>query len=182
MLYYFYKIEIENNTYIGMTKNYDKRIAHHRGCVKKNKKLKLYDFINENGGWDYVTYCIVDECECETIMIARQHEQKLINEYNSQLNAISSFATEEEKKQRKEIYRKQWIQTESGKEKHNNWIKNNHDRVLLSKQKYQNNNKEKLLQKNRAYQESNRELINERNRLCRERKKAQKQIEAQCII
>jgi hypothetical protein len=53
------------DSYIGSSKDFNRRISEHKYAIKnKNNKLKLYNFIRENGGidnWDFV--CIEDNIE-----------------------------------------------------------------------------------------------------------------------
>jgi hypothetical protein len=64
-----------NFRYIGSTGNFSSRKATHKTNCKKQLKLKLYETINENGGWDNFTMRPIEEFVCESKLEARMRER-----------------------------------------------------------------------------------------------------------
>jgi predicted GIY-YIG superfamily endonuclease len=100
MIYIIYKISIADQCYIGSTKDFKQRKAHHKStCNSKtsiHNNLKLYKIVRENGGWNYCEMKPIEEFECETKRQAECREEHWIREYNATLNMKQAFLTEEE--------------------------------------------------------------------------------------
>ena len=85
MEYTFYKIQVENECYVGSTKDYKSRMRcqkfHALSKDESNHKFdyKLYDYIRNNGGWE--------QCKCSWFAKVKQ-----INE-TSLKQIISSCST-----------------------------------------------------------------------------------------
>jgi hypothetical protein len=149
MEYTFYKIICLNPNidylYIGSTKDLIKRKwCHKSDCNNVNKKtynIKLYEIIRNNGGWDNWEIKPIGKGIYNTRLEARIEEQKYINELNSNLNSFKAMANEQDVKKIKDEY-----------------VFNNHQKVLDSKKKYRDIHKEELKQKYKA----NIELQNKR--------------------
>ena len=95
-----YKIQCltTDDFYIGSTNNFTRRRYEHRNrynCNTKNSNDKLYDFMRLNGGLDNFEFSILEE---DISINKRLVEQKYINELKPTLNAIKSYATEEDKR------------------------------------------------------------------------------------
>lgn len=88
--WYFYKIFCKDSNiqdiYIGKTCDIIGRMRLHKHSCKSKKDIKLYNFINDNGGWDNFDYIILKEdnfvCEEDATII----EDELCNKYNPSLN------------------------------------------------------------------------------------------------
>jgi hypothetical protein len=89
-----YKLVCKDNTindvYVGHTTNFIKRKYHHKACYQNlSKKLKIYDIIRANGGWNNWDMVLVSSYNCKNAKEARTKEQyhyeyiKLQTKYNS---------------------------------------------------------------------------------------------------
>jgi len=96
MLYYVYRISIAEQTYIGSTKDFDQRRTQHKSACKNNKNYKLYNVINENGGWEEAEMVPIEEFQCENYMGALIREEFWRREYKASMNSKKCFQTEEE--------------------------------------------------------------------------------------
>ena len=119
-----YRIYCKNqdikDCYIGSSKSIYFRIASHKSICNikhsKNYNLCLYQFIRNNGGWDNFDYEILEDYPCNNFEELRQKEQEYIDKLNPSLNCAPSYRTEEFKKERIKTTKKNWKQTEKGKE------------------------------------------------------------------
>jgi len=136
MEYIFYKIKCNDDNikfvYVGSTKNIkDRKWAHKSSCYNENKpttyNLKLYTTIRDNGGWDNWIMEPIGKGLFTTRLDARIEEQKYIKELEANLNTFNAVMTKEDEKRMKDEY-----------------VKNNHDKVLESKKIYRDKNKEIL--------------------------------------
>lgn len=65
MIYIIYKND-DPNFYLGQTKNIKNRMYLHKYDCKTKQHLKLYNYINNNGGWDQWKYKIISYDNLET--------------------------------------------------------------------------------------------------------------------
>jgi hypothetical protein len=65
MLYIIYKTD-DSNFYLGKTKNIDIRMKGHKSSAKNKLNTKLYNYINENGGWSEWNYKIISDDDNDT--------------------------------------------------------------------------------------------------------------------
>jgi len=146
-----------NFRYIGSTGNFSSRKATHKTNCKKQLKLKLYETINENGGWDNFTMRPIEEFVCENKLEARIRERFWCEMYNPNLNMRKAYTSIEEKesyydenKERIQQYRKEYY--EDNKDKYlqyqKEYYEDNKDRV---KQYYQENREKKLKYQKKYY-------------------------------
>jgi hypothetical protein len=132
MDYTIYKITIVDNAdlcYVGSTNKLKRRISQHKNNCNNNNKLKLYQAINQNGGW---SNCVVETLETiniNDVKKVREREEELRIEHKASLNTIKAYMKEELSE-----YHKQYVQ------KHKD-----HLRILWHKN-YEKN-REKTLQK-----------------------------------
>jgi len=129
-IYKIYK-EGDDNFYIGSTKEFHKRkICHKAKCNIEN--TKLYNYINENGGWDnfkmeVLEYCLeYEEREKELIQTLKPslnmrlydfNRKEYIKNYNKKYNEKNKEEIKEKYKQYRQEYR------EENKDKINEWKK-----------------------------------------------------------
>ena len=104
-----YKIYcLDNNItdfYIGSSINLQPRMNRHKSYYDNGRKLKLYECIRNNGGWENWTYDIIKHHKCNNRVELRTEEQRIINEMNSTLNDVKAYRTIEEAKERaKELF------------------------------------------------------------------------------
>jgi len=85
--YHFYKITAGNDTYIGKTKDINRRLKHHqfRASHPSYQDYPLYKKIRENGGWSKVRteVLVVEEL---TDVGSMDREKELIQDNNCSLN------------------------------------------------------------------------------------------------
>jgi len=100
--YFIYKIQINNDIYIGSTSWFECRASEHKRKSCDDKCCnKLYTCIRNNGGWKNEYISIIDTIFCDLIT-SRNREQEWINKYNANLNSISvsgAFSTIEIKEE-----------------------------------------------------------------------------------
>tara|TARA_Y100000768_G_scaffold388561_1_gene385232 strand:+ start:453 stop:1220 length:768 start_codon:yes stop_codon:yes gene_type:complete len=163
--YIIYKIYCNdcNDIYVGSTQNYSKRKSQHRinsrcSYDSVKKRLKLYKTINEYGGWDNWIMVPIEFCD-ESITTKRQAEQKEEEwrlKFNTTLNSRKAYTSEEEKKDRKKI-----------------WREENKDKVKEQKHEEYERNKDQYLERAKIYYEENKDKIKERSHEKYERNKDQ---------
>ena len=111
-----YKIFCKDSTitdlYIGHTTNFVQRKHAHKQFCNNNKidKCKLYQFIQDNGGWSNWKMEIVAFFNCENHFEARQKEQEYFISLNATLNSIEPCKTNTEIKPKVQIQPKLQIQ------------------------------------------------------------------------
>jgi len=120
-----------NFRYIGSTGNFCSRKATHKANCKKQLKLKLYETINENGGWDNFTMRPIEEFVCENKLEARIRERYWCEMYNPNLNTRKSYVSGEE---RESYY-------DENKDRFKQYYEDNKERI---KQYYQENREKRL--------------------------------------
>ena len=120
-----------NFRYIGSTGNFSSRKATHKTNCKKQLKLKLYETINENGGWDLFIMRPIEEFVCESKLEARMRERYWCEMYNPNLNMRKSYVSGEEK----ESY------YDENKDRFKQYYEDNKERI---KQYYQENREKRL--------------------------------------
>jgi hypothetical protein len=135
-----------NFRYIGSTGNYSSRKSTHKTRCKKQLKVKLYETINENGGWDNFTMRPIEEFACQNKIEARMRERYWCELYNPNLNMRKAYTSIEEKesyydenKEHIQQYHKEYY--EDNKDRYKQYYEDNKDRV---KQYYQDNREKRL--------------------------------------
>lgn len=104
MIYSIYRITVGSEIYIGSTRHLKQRKDAHKTASKSNlkdcskSKLKLYEAINANGGWDCCDMALIEEFDCETKRQAECREEFWRREYKATLNSRKCYSTDEEKK------------------------------------------------------------------------------------
>tara|TARA_R110000787_G_scaffold239144_1_gene345288 strand:- start:1254 stop:1820 length:567 start_codon:yes stop_codon:yes gene_type:complete len=98
-----------NETYIGSTKNFKKRMTEHKSvCNNPNSKAytnKKYKIIRDNGNWSNWEMTKVKDFPCNTRKELRMEEQKYMS--GGSLNIIQSYTTKEERlTNQKKYYKK----------------------------------------------------------------------------
>jgi predicted GIY-YIG superfamily endonuclease len=104
MNFIIYRIKINDNNYIGSTKNIKKRFYTHKTkyadyCNGKCKR-KLYEMIYLNGGWFNIETEVIEEFTCDTQDEARIREEYWRRFYNANMNTKKAYETEDELKER----------------------------------------------------------------------------------
>ena len=82
--------------YIGSTTNFKLRKCQHKSACynDKSKKInmKIYKFINDNGGWDNFSMIPIIEYPCENKIQLLIKEEEYRKELNSKLNSCNSYS------------------------------------------------------------------------------------------
>ena len=118
-VYKIYKEGDEDNFYIGSTKDFQRRINSHKH-TSKNYDCKLYNYINENGGWDCFKCEVLEYC-----LEYQQREKELIQTLKPSLNMRLYDFNEKETQQ---IYYEK--NKEQINKKKKEWYEKNKDRII----------------------------------------------------
>ena len=194
-----YKICPKNNNlnlcYVGHTSNFISRKSQHKtqsiNPEYSKAHQKVYETIRNNGGWDEWEMVEIEKIKCKSKLEARIREQELIKEYNANLNTLSAFVTEEERKQTKKritekfrIENKDKIREQEKKYKEDNkeiisdqmkkYRQENKDKIYEKTKEYRENNKEKHKEWQKAWREKNKETSKEKRKIYEANKKQQK--------
>jgi len=107
-------IDKESNEiiYIGSTtgKYFCLRKGEHTrpSTTKSNRQPKLYNYVQEKGGWDKFMFDIILKIDTIDKIDLRLSEKKYIQERNPKCNSFNPIETEEEHKERKRLQSKKW--------------------------------------------------------------------------
>ena len=157
-----HKEEPDNyETYVGHTTNFRKRKnSHKRRCEDPNNAkhhLKIYQYIRENGGWDYFIMLEIEKYPCNDGDEARAREQEWYIELKSKLNKYCP------KRSYKEWYDEN---RERLREKNKEWLNTgdnyNKMREYYNRRYYEK--KDEILAKQKQYRQANKDIINEKRR------------------
>ena len=81
-----------NDLYVGHTTNFTKsKYQHKYACTNLNNKLKIYNTIRQNGGWDNWNMTEISIYNCKNKTEARIKEQHHYDELKSNLNMYPPF-------------------------------------------------------------------------------------------
>jgi hypothetical protein len=98
----YYCIKCKNpeikDIYVGLTTNFrDRKSVHKHDCNNPEKNhIKLYTFINNNGGWDNWETQLLETYSCANLAEARLREQHWLNELKPTLNSNKSIMLKKE--------------------------------------------------------------------------------------
>jgi len=94
-----YKIFCNNtdvkDTYIGHTTNFIKRKYQHKILCSSSKRLKIYDVIRKNGGWDNWNMIEIAKYNCQDSTEARIREQEHYDLLKPTLNSVKPISNNE---------------------------------------------------------------------------------------
>ena len=79
--------------YVGSTTNFTNRKNQH-----KRNKMKIYETMRANGGWDNWSIIEIEKYPCKDNNEARKREREWFEEFNSTLNSYRPSSTKEENK------------------------------------------------------------------------------------
>jgi hypothetical protein len=95
-----YKIYCNDNNvsdiYIGHTTNFIKRKYQHKILCNNSKKLKIYDVIRENGGWENWSMIEIAKYKCQDATEARIREQEHYDLLKPTLNSVKPISDNEQ--------------------------------------------------------------------------------------
>lgn len=185
-----------NYCYIGQTTDFENRKRQHMKNTitetdKKHYHLKHYQVIRENGGWSNWEIIKLEEFNGKTKLEARMREQELIKEHNANLNSVSAFVTEDERKATKQACTQKYReenkellkeQTKKYKEEHKEIIAEqmkkyraeNKEKIREKTKEYKEKNKEKFAEWDKAWREKNKEILKEKRKIYEAKKKEEK--------
>ena len=138
------------NIYIGSTTDFIRRKNNHKNCCHNEKQKghndKKYQYIRDNGGWESFNMIEVEKFPCNDGNEARAREEYWRCHFNSQLNSIRAYRTEEQRKEidkeRKREYREHDEYREYQKEYQKKYYEQNKVRLIDNmKTYYYNKNK-----------------------------------------
>lgn len=75
-----------NDCYVGRTTNFNNRKGAHKDSCNKKTNIKLYNFINNNGGWTNWEMVEIEKCGCKNKEEAHEKEYEWYNKINATLN------------------------------------------------------------------------------------------------
>ena len=177
--YFMYKICPKNKElslcYVGHTTNFAERMRHHKlQALNENgnkSHQKHYVAIRENGGWYEWEMIELEKINAKTKLEARMREQELIKEHKANLNILSAFITEDERKEKKKIITEKYRENnkELLKEQTKQYKEDHKDIIAEQMKKYREENKEKIRAKTKEYIENNKEKHDETQKAWREK-------------
>ena len=130
------------NIYIGSTTDFIRRKNNHKNCCHNEKQKghndKKYQYIRDNGGWESFNMIEVEKFPCNDGNEARAREEYWRCLFNSQLNSIRAYRTDEQKKEHTKLY-----------------YENNKEKKLEYQKAYYENNKENRIEYQRNYNKKN---------------------------
>jgi len=160
---FIYKIvcdDLPEFIYIGSTCNMIKRKSQHKSR-SKDKNLKLYTTIRENGGWDNWRMVLVEELGDVSKNEALIREEHYRVEFQANLNMKKCYITEEQRKEEKKEYDKIYNEDNKQRKQHNKEYS----------KKYREDNNEEVKEYYKKYREDNKEQIKIYHKKYREKKK-----------
>ena len=111
--------------YIGSTIDLRKRLyVHKHDC--KTKNMKLYNYINQNGGWSNFSCEILETFSCESLSQKSDKERRFIEDLKPSLNTNLPFSNNHDMKEYNRNYMKKYLKdpkNEHLKEYYKNYMK-----------------------------------------------------------
>jgi predicted GIY-YIG superfamily endonuclease len=150
VIYKIYSIDNQvTEFYIGSTIDLRKRLyVHKHHC--KTKNIKLYNYINEHGGWSNFKHEILETFSCESSLQKLDKERSYIKDLNPTLNMNLPFCNNQDMKEYKRNYMKKYLKdpkNEHHKEYYRNYMKL-FMRKVYEKRKEKLQNQEKTINSN----------------------------------
>lgn len=174
--------------YIGSTRHFKSRCSKHMDCCNninnKDYNTPVYQHLRLNGGFAEWIISVIETHDNITKKNALIHERWLQELYSSQLNKWRPLVTQEEKKEKQKIWRKNNRDKNNAKAKR--YYERNTDRCKEIARKSHHKNRDKRLEYSRQYwinkkdeiderKSRNRDRINECQRIRRAKKKLEKE-------
>lgn len=72
--------------YVGHTTDFRKRKNQHKSKCNRNIDYKIYNFINQNGGWDNWDMVMIEKYSCKDVLEARARERYWLETFGATLN------------------------------------------------------------------------------------------------
>ena len=163
-----YKIEhIEKNdlVYVGHTTNFTKRKWQHKYICKSEKdrlyNLKLYQMIRVNGGFEMFRMIEIEIYPCADKREAEKRETEVMKVINASLNAMISYVSNEDKKVKRIVYKKNYyvLNKDIMIGKQNEYNKTRIEALKKYKKEHREKNKEKIKEQQKEWYEKNKEMV-----------------------
>jgi hypothetical protein len=134
------------DVYIGHTTDFVRRQQSHKGnCCNpeyKSHRLKVYQFITDNGGWNNWEMIEIEKYPCNDANEARSRERYWFETLNATLNSRFPLRNKNEYREtNKDVI----------KEKDHNYYQKNKEEILLRVHQYANDNKDKIKERMSSY-------------------------------
>lgn len=144
-----YKITIGEETYVGSTCNFKKRLSKHKSdCYNTESKgynSKIYKYIREHSHWDNVKVEIIVHLHPKFNRGERDNfEQEWIDYLNPTLNDYKAYTG---------LNEKEW---------HKQWYIDNKDRILENQKQFYKDNKDRILENKKQFYKDNKDKISEK--------------------
>ena len=139
------------DVYVGQTTDFTRRKwAHRSTCNILTEKIKLYDTIRNNGGWENWAMIEIEKYPCIDSNEAHARERYWLETLNATLNQRTPITTDEEKKE----YNKKFHTENQDILKEKRKVYNQKEEIKLKNiertTKYRENNKDAILARQRA--------------------------------
>jgi len=160
IIYKLINYDCPDLVYVGSTTNFTNRKAKHKNDSKV-KTIKLYETINNNGGWESWTMIKICDYPCLSSIEARQEEDRHMIELKANLNINRAERNQKQynidNKEKKELYEKQYRPQ---------YVLDNKEKIAERQKQYRIDNKEKIAEQRKQYRPQyvvdNKEKIAER--------------------
>jgi hypothetical protein len=86
-----------SDMYVGHTTNFIKRKYQHKTLCNSSKKIKMYEIIRENGGWENWIMIEIEKYNCKDSTEARIREQEHYDKLKPSLNKINPITNNPDK-------------------------------------------------------------------------------------
>ena len=128
--------------HVGHTTNFSQRKYAHKISCEKDKNLKIYGVIRENGGWENWDMIEIEKYPCADGNEARARERYWYETLEASLNTCNPICNPncnqkewyEKNKERLKEYRKEWY--EKNREKKKEWYEKNREKKLQKSKEY----------------------------------------------
>jgi hypothetical protein len=162
------------NIYIGSTTDFTRRKNLHKSSCNNEKdkeyNAKKYHYIRENGGWEEWNMIEIEKHNnCNDGNEARAREEYWRSHFNSQLNMIRAYTTEEEKKEQRKVYYEQHKEKISDQMKE--YYETHKDKLIEQRKVYYEQHKEKISEQQKEYNEQHKDKKTEYNKGYKEQNK-----------
>jgi len=160
--------------YIGSTTNFTQRKSQHKICCinidNKYNHLKIYQSINDNGGWDNWSMIQIQEHNLKNKREAESTEHYWIEQFGAKLNTNKPYA---KCKEEPKIYKENWYEEKKDYilEKAKQNYEENKEYKLEYQKQYAEENKEQITEKQKEYRVKNKEKLAEQKKIYRQEHK-----------
>jgi hypothetical protein len=164
-IYKIEHIENDNLVYVGHTTNFTKRKCQHKYISKSEKNkvhnFKVYQMISDNGGWDMFRMIEIEKYPCNDKREAEKRECEVMKELKANMNSIMSYTSDEEKKEKSTLYKKNYyaINKDEVTEKQKMYNKTRIEELKQYKKEYSEINKDKQREQKKEWYEKNKEKV-----------------------